>query len=206
MLMNNKLNHILDITFLISFSSGIILSFISIGCDYLRWNLNLVCLVISIITSFLIFFFNIHQLKKHLMILFTGIITAVTLILYMAYFYHPKVAETSRYVVRHIPDGLIFNIDPGHFCLYEKDGIWEKYHSILSSDGFCYELNDFKEYEKWSVVSYCLEVNKKKWTEVSADSLKSYFIAPIDKQTSKQYKKQIDSLKVNLNATVKELY
>ncbi len=204
--MNNKLNHILDITFLISFSSGIILSFISIGCDYLRWNLNLVCLVISIITSFLIFFFNIHQLNKHLMILFTGIITAVTLILYMAYFYHPKVAETSRYVVRHIPDGLIFNIDPGHFCLYEKDGIWEKYHSILSSDGFCYELNDFKEYEKWSVVSYCLEVNKKKWTEVSADSLKSYFIAPIDKQTSKQYKKQIDSLKVNLNATVKELY
>lgn len=206
MLMNNKLNHILDITFLISFSSGIILSFISIGCDYLRWNLNLVCLVISIITSFLIFFFNIHQLKKHLMVLFTGIITAVTLILYMAYFYHPKVAETSRYVVRHIPDGLIFNIDPGHFCLYEKDGIWEKYHSILSSDGFCYELNDFKVYEKWSVVSYCLEVNKKKWTEVSADSLKSYFIAPIDKQTSKQYKKQIDSLKVNLNATVKELY
>lgn len=206
MLMNNKLNHILDITFLISFSSGIILSFISIGCDYLRWNLNLVCLVISIITSFLIFFFNIHQLKKHLMVLFTGIITAVTLILYMAYFYHPKVAETSRYVVRHIPDGLIFNIDPGHFCLYEKDGIWEKYHSILSSDGFCYELNDFKEYEKWSVVSYCLEVNKKKWTEVSADSLKSYFIAPIDKQTSKQYKKQIDSLKVNLNATVTELY
>ena len=206
MLMNNKLNHILDITFLISFSSGIILSFISIGCDYLRWNLNLVCLVISIITSFLIFFFNIHQLKKHLMVLFTGIITAVTLILYMAYFYHPKVAETSRYVVRHIPDGLIFNIDPGHFCLYEKDGIWEKYHSILSSDGFCYELNDFKEYEKWSVVSYCLEVNKKKWTEVSADSLKSYFIAPIDKQTSKQYKKQIDSLKVNLIATVKELY
>ena len=204
--MNNKLNHILDITFLISFSSGIILSFISIGCDYLRWNLNLVCLVISIITSFLIFFFNIHQLKKHLMVLFTGIITAVTLILYMAYFYHPKVAETSRYVVRHIPDGLIFNIDPGHFCLYEKDGIWEKYHSILSSDGFCYELNDFKEYEKWSVVSYCLEVNKKKWTEVCADSLKSYFIAPIDKQTSKQYKKQIDSLKVNLNATVKELY
>ena len=204
--MNNKLNHILDITFLISFSSGIILSFISIGCDYLRWNLNLVCLVISIITSFLIFFFNIHQLKKHLMILFTGIITAVTLILYMAYFYHPKVAETSRYVVRHIPDGLIFNIDPGHFCLYEKDGIWEKYHSILSSDGFCYELNDFKEYEKWSVVSYCLEVNKKKWIEVSADSLKSYFIAPIDKQTSKQYKKQIDSLKVNLNATVRELY
>lgn len=188
MLMNNKLNHILDITFLISFSSGIILSFISIGCDYLRWNLNLVCLVISIITSFLIFFFNIHQLKKHLMVLFTGIITAVTLILYMAYFYHPKVAETSHYVVRHIPDGLIFNIDPGHFCLYEKDGIWEKYHSILSSDGFCYELNDFKEYEKWSVVSYCLEVNKKKWTEVSADSLKSYFIAPIDKQTSKQYK------------------
>lgn len=206
MLMNNKLNHILDITFLISFSSGIILSFISIGCDYLRWNLNLVCLVISITTSFLIFFFNIHQLKKHLMVLFTGIITAVTLILYMAYFYHPKVAETSRYVVRHIPDGLIFNIDPGHFCLYEKDGIWEKYHSILSSDGFCYELNDFKVYEKWSVVSYCLEVNKKKWTEVSADSLKSYFIAPIDKQTSKQYKKQIDSLKVNLNATVKELY
>ncbi len=206
MLMNNKLNHILDITFLISFSSGIILSFISIGCDYLRWNLNLVCLVISIITSFLIFFFNIHQLKKHLMILFTGIITAVTLILYMAYFYHPKVAETSHYVVRHIPDGLIFNIDSGHFCLYEKDGIWEKYHSILSSDGFCYELNDFKEYEKWSVVSYCLEVNKKKWTEVSADSLKSYFIAPIDKQTSKQYKKQIDSLKVNLNATVTELY
>ena len=204
--MNNKLNHILDITFLISFSSGIILSFISIGCDYLRWNLNLVCLVISIITSFLIFFFNIHQLKKHLMILFTGIITAVTLILYMAYFYHPKVAETSHYVVRHIPDGLIFNIDSGHFCLYEKDGIWEKYHSILSSDGFCYELNDFKEYEKWSVVSYCLEVNKKKWTEVSADSLKSYFIAPIDKQTSKQYKKQIDSLKVNLNATVTELY
>lgn len=204
--MNNKLNHILDITFLISFSSGIILSFISIGCDYLRWNLNLVCLVISIITSFLIFFFNIHQLKKQLMVLFTGIITAVTLILYMAYFYHPKVAETSRYVVRHIPDGLIFNIDPGHFCLYEKDGIWEKYHSILSSDGFCYELNDFKVYEKWSVVSYCLEVNKKKWTEVSADSLKSYFIAPIDKQTSKQYKKQIDSLKVNLNATVKELY
>ena len=124
----------------------------------------------------------------------------------MAYFYHPKVAETSHYVVRHIPDGLIFNIDPGHFCLYEKDGIWEKYHSILSSDGFCYELNDFKEYEKWSVVSYCLEVNKKKWTEVSADSLKFYFIAPIDKQTSKQYKKQIDSLKVNLNATVKELY
>lgn len=206
MLMNNKLNHILDITFLISFCSGIILSFISIGCDYLRWNLNLVCLGISIITSFLIFFFNIHQLKKHLMVLFTGIITAVTLILYMAYFYHPKVAETSHYVVRHIPDGLIFNIDPGHFCLYEKDGIWEKYHSILSSDGFCYELNDFKEYEKWSVVSYCLEVNKKKWTEVSADSLKSYFIAPIDKQTSKQYKKQIDSLKVNLNATVKELY
>ena len=206
MLMNNKLNHILDITFLISFSSGIILSFISIGCDYLRWNLNLVCLVISIITSFLIFFFNIHQLKKHLMVLFTGIITAVTLILYMAYFYHPKVAETSHYVVRHIPDGLIFNIDPGHFCLYEKDGIWEKYHSILSSDGFCYELNDFKEYEKWSVVSYCLEVNKKKWTEVSADNLKSYFIAPIDKQTSKQYKKQIDSLKVNLNATVTELY
>lgn len=206
MLMNNKLNHILDITFLISFSSGIILSFISIGCDYLRWNLNLVCLVISIIASFWIFFFNIHQLKKHLMVLFTGIITAVTLILYMAYFYHPKVAETSHYVVRHIPDGLIFNIDPGHFCLYEKDGIWEKYHSILSSDGFCYELNDFKEYEKWSVVSYCLEVNKKKWTEVSADSLKSYFIAPIDKQTSKQYKKQIDSLKVNLNATVKELY
>lgn len=204
--MNNKLNHILDITFLISFSSGIILSFISIGCDYLRWNLNLVCLVISIIASFWIFFFNIHQLKKHLMVLFTGIITAVTLILYMAYFYHPKVAETSHYVVRHIPDGLIFNIDPGHFCLYEKDGIWEKYHSILSSDGFCYELNDFKEYEKWSVVSYCLEVNKKKWTEVSADSLKSYFIAPIDKQTSKQYKKQIDSLKVNLNATVKELY
>lgn len=204
--MNNKLNHILDIIFLISFSSGIILSFISIGCDYLRWNLNLVCLVISIITSFLIFFFNIHQLKKHLMVLFTGIITAVTLILYMAYFYHPKVAETSHYVVRHIPDGLIFNIDPGHFCLYEKDGIWEKYHSILSSDGFCYELNDFKEYEKWSVVSYCLEVNKKKWTEVSADSLKSYFIAPIYKQTSKQYKKQIDSLKVNLNATVTELY
>ena len=125
---------------------------------------------------------------------------------YLSYFYHPKVAETSHYVVRHIPDGLIFNIDPGHFCLYEKDGIWEKYHSILSSDGFCYELNDFKEYEKWSVVSYCLEVNKKKWTEVSADSLKSYFIAPIDKQTSKQYKKQIDSLKVNLNATVTELY
>ena len=204
--MNNKLNHILDITFLISFCSGIILSFISIGCDYLRWNLNLVCLVISIITSFLIFFFNIHQLKKHLMVLFTGIITAVTLILYMAYFYHPKVAETSRYVVRHIPQHAIISIDPGYFCLYEKDGIWEKYHSILSSDGFCYELNDFKEYEKWSVVSYCLEVNKKKWTEVSADSLKSYFIAPIDKQTSKQYKKQIDSLKVNLNATVTELY
>lgn len=200
--MNNKLNHILDITFLISFCSGIILSFISIGCDYLRWNLNLVCLVISIITSFLIFFFNIHQLKKHLMVLFTGIITAVTLILYMAYFYHPKVAETYRYVVRHIPDGLIFNIDPGHFCLYEKDGIWENFHSKLCSDKFAYELKDFHVYENWGVVSVFLELKdtwKKEWN-TPADSCFFNHVCIIDQEKSKEFKYQIDSLRQAINA------
>lgn len=204
--MKNKLNHIVDTLFLVSLVLGIALSIISFGCDYLRWNINLICLGIASFSAILISILNVHKWKIALLNFFSGIIIAFALLFYLSYFYHPKVAETSRYVVRHIPQHAIISIDPGYFCLYEKDGIWEKYHSILSSDGFCYELNDFKEYEKWSVVSYCLEVNKKKWTEVSADSLKSYFIAPIDKQTSKQYKKQIDSLKVNLNATVTELY
>ena len=200
--MKNKLNHILDITFLISFCSGIILSFISIGCDYLRWNLNLVCLVISIITSFLIFFFNIHQLKKHLMVLFTGIITAVTLILYMAYFYHPKVAETSRYVVRHIPQHAIISIDPGYFCLYEKDGIWENFHLKLCSDQFAYELKDFHVYEDWGVVSVFLELKdtwKKEWN-TPADSCFFNRVCIIDQEKSKEFKYQIDSLRQAINA------
>ncbi len=200
--MKNELNHIIDILFLVSLVSGIVLSIMSFGCDYLRWNINLICWGIASFTSILIFVLNINKWKKHLLSLFSGIVIAATLILYLIYFYHPKVADSSRYAIRDIPDGIITNINSGEFCLYENDGIWEKFHSKLCSDEFVYELKDFHVYEDLGVVAVSLELKdtwKKEWN-TSADSCFLNRVCIIDQEKSKDFKHKIDSLKIAINA------
>lgn len=197
-LMKNELNHIIDILFLVSLVSAIVLSYLSIGCDYLRWNLNLICWGVVVLTSIIIFVLNIRKWKNHLIVLLSLISITPIMVLYFVYMYHPRIAETSRYVVRDIPA----LVDPGHFCLYEKDGIWENLHSTLCSDELVYKLNDFQVYEDWGVASVFLELNDtwKKEFNASGDSCFKNRVCIIDSEKSKVFKHQIDSLKQAINA------
>ena len=199
--MNNKLNHIVDTLFLVSLVLGIALSIISFGCDYLRWNINLICLGIASFSAILISILNVHKWKIALLNFFSGISIAFALLFYLSYFYHPKVAETSRYAIRDIPSSVLISIDPGDFCLYEKEGICENFHSKLCSDKFAYELKDFHVYENWGVVSVFLELKdtwKKEWN-TPADSCFLNHVCIIDQEKSKEFKYQIDSLRQAIN-------
>lgn len=196
--MKDKLNHILDAIYIISLVSAIVLSYLSIGCDYLRWNLNFICWGVVALTAIIIFVLNIRKWKKYFLTLFVGLSTTILMTLYIVFLYHPRVAENSHYVVRDIPALA----DPGHFCFYEKDRIWENLHSTLCSDELVYKLNDFQVYEDWGVASVFLELNDtwKKEFNASGDSCFKNRVCIIDSEKSKVFKHQIDSLKKAINA------
>ncbi len=170
--------------------------------DFIRWNFDIICWGVIFLTAIMIFIFKRDKMKISSYLVLGFILSVTVSIIYFKCTSSPKVAETSHYVVRHFPDGFI---DPGDFRLYQKEGILEKYHSVLSDDGFFYNFEDFQEYEKWSVVSFCLK-GPKELDGSHADSQSSYFIVSIDEQRSQQYRNQIDSLKLKLNATEKGSY
>lgn len=88
--MKNKLNHIVDTLFLVSLVLGIALSIISFGCDYLRWNINLICLGIASFSAILISILNVHKWKIALLNFFSGISIAFALFVLFVLFLSSK--------------------------------------------------------------------------------------------------------------------
>lgn len=115
------------------------------------------------------------------------------------------VAEDSNYIIRKVHQGIIISIDPDLFKLYEKQGVFERYVTTLTSDYFRYDMKSVKFHEDLSAVSFKLELTegwKKEWSgpeHSESDTASIYEVVPIHEDEFNLHLQEIDSLKRSLN-------
>ncbi len=107
-----------------------------------------------------------------------------------------KVVDDSDYIIRKVPQGIIMSIDPNLFKLYEKDGIFERYVTTITSDYFRYDMKSVRFHKELSAVSFKLEIVEG-WE--ASDTASPYYIHPIHEEEFNRHLPEIDSLEKVLN-------
>lgn len=204
-----KLCLVLHFVFLCAFLA----IFFSLGKeDHVRWNLDAIMFVGSLLSAvawrklmqqkesnvFLRYYFRIYSIIG-------AIVTFVMLIAFGLWLKEKgeKVAEDSDYIIRKVPQGVIMSIDPNLFKLYEKNGIYERYVTTLTSDGFMYNMESVKFHKDLSAVSFKLEKDWKEdlsgLSDSASDTASFYLVLPIHEEEFNRHLQEIDSLKKELN-------
>ena len=173
--------------------------------DGVRWHLDIVLFVGSLISA--VAWLRLTRQKgsnafvRFYMRLYS--IISVPIAFFMLFelgFWHFRkgeiVAEDSNYIIRKVPQGIIMSIDPNLFKLYEKDGIFERYVTTITSDYFRYDMKSVRFHKELSAVSFKLEIVEG-W-EVS-DTASPYYIHPIHEEEFNRHLPEIDSLEKVLN-------
>ncbi len=191
--------------------------FFSLGKeDHVRWNLDAIMFVGSLLSAvvwrklmqqkesnvFLRYYFRIYSIIG-------AIVTFVMLIAFGLWLKEKgeKVADDSDYIIRKVPQGVIMSIDPNLFKLYEKNGIYERYVTTLTSDNFIYNMKSVKFHKEMSAVSFKLELTdvwKKEWSDSPSDTVSHYHVLPIYEAEFNRHPQEIDSLKKELNCLEEE--
>lgn len=204
---------------------SLILHFVSLGAfltiffclgddDNARWNLDAILFMVSLFSAvawlrltwqkesnaFIRFYMRIYRIIGALI---------VFLMLIELGFWHFRrgemVAEDSNYIIRKVHQGIIISIDPDLFKLYEKQGVFERYVTTLTSDYFRYDMKSVKFHEDLSAVSFKLELTegwKKEWSgpeHSESDTASIYEVVPIHEEEFNLHLQEIDSLKRSLN-------
>ena len=182
--------------------------------DNVRWNLDAILFVGSLFSA-VAWLKLTRQKESNAFVRFYmrlyGIIGAIIafLMLIELGFWHFRrgemVAEDSNYIIRRVHQGIIISIDPDLFKLYEKHGVFERYVTTLTSDGFMYDMKSVKFHEDLSAVSFKLELTEAWKKECfgsgysESDTASFYDVVPIHEEEFYCHRQEIGSLKKSLN-------
>ena len=197
-----KYSIVLHFVFLCAFLA---IFFCSEKNDHVRWNLDAIMFVGSILSAAawrkLVCHEKSNAFLRYYLRIYSIIGTTAAIVMLIVFWLWlkvkgEKVVDDSDYIIRKVPQGIIMSIDPNLFKLYEKDGIFERYVTTITSDHFRYDMKSVRFHKELSAVSFKLEIVEG-WE--ASDTASPYYIHPIHEEEFNRHLPEIDSLEKVLN-------